>query len=198
MKSDSLDEHLRAHYRAEQPSEGLLDRMRSIAELEDAAASPRRRGLFLSAVLAATLAFVLWSLPWISQAPGIPQESMLRAVAEEIALNHEGHYEPDVPSAEFSLIVAALDRLDFQPVLPERAADLELVGARYCSLQGNIAAQLQLRDDAGKRFTLYQARHGEQIGKLLPAELDVGTTHVEVWTHRGLVFGLASTLAPKP
>ena len=117
--------------------------------------------------------------------------ALARAVAGEVALNHTKSLRPDVLTGSFDEL--GLDRLDFEPRMPLRLADIGLVleGARYCSIQGQIAAQLVLRDEAGTRLTLYQTRLSPGLTSVPDAELSLDGARVELWTEGDLLLGLA-------
>ena len=70
---------------------------------------------------------------------------------------------------------------------------LRLAGARYCSVQGCMAAQVSVVDEAGESWTLYQVRPDERLAKLDAAKIEIDGVDVELWREAGLVMGLART-----
>lgn len=114
-------------------------------------------------------------------------------VLDEIAMNHREQLAVEVAARDFVTIRQALDRLDFSIIAPrEIARRYELLGGRYCSIQGGIAAQLKLRDrttDAVR--TLYAT-------KLTPTLAGIGNSDavhdgvaISLWQDDGVFFGLA-------
>lgn len=125
---------------------------------------------------------------WNSQPP-------TQLVAREIALNHVKALRPDYPAERFEELASMRDKLGFVPVEPESLGErgLRLAGARYCSVQGCMAAQVSVFDQAGEIWTLYQVRPDERLTKLGEAKIEVDGVEVELWSEAGLVMGLART-----
>lgn len=140
-------------------------------------------GLLLALVLGG-----VWAWPSVSGGEGLT-----RVVAQEIALNHIKALKVDHPAAVFSELASMSDKLGFVPVEPARLAErgLQLEGARYCSVQGCMAAQLRVVDADGGAYTLYQVRPDERLVQLDSATATVDGVDVELWTEAGLVMGLA-------
>lgn len=150
----------------------------------------RERG-WLAVAAGLLLALVLGGVwAWPSGSGG---EGLTRVVAQEIALNHIKALKVDHPAAVFSELASMSDKLGFVPVEPARLAErgLQLEGARYCSVQGCMAAQLRVVDADGGAYTLYQVRPDERLAKLDAATATVDGVDVEIWNEAGLVMGLA-------
>ena len=118
-----------------------------------------------------------------------------RHVAREIAMNHGKAFPPEFESESYEALRGRMEKLDFELSRPGGVvgADMTLIGARYCSLQGSVAAQLRLRDASGRVCTLYLVR-GDA-----PAFVHVGEeTHalsglnIRLWRDNGLLYGLAT------
>jgi hypothetical protein len=202
---ETLDEAVRDHYRGQAlDSATLADLRHQIAEAApapeapvsrrapDRAAAPRsrqilRRGAF--AALAVVLGGGLW-LAW-------PATGALsaEAVAQEIALNHAVSLDPDVRAVSFDALTGDLDKLDFSVMRPAGMDVEEVVGARYCSLGGQMAAQIRFRDAAARICTLYQARDGEAFENVREGTFEMGGVRVRVWREGGLVMGLAEPIS---
>jgi len=141
--------------------------------------------------IAAGAALLLALATWIGLQPVDPAR-LLQAVAEEVALDHTSALAPDVVASSFAELAGRLERLDFTPRGSNRTSDLVLDGVRYCSIQGQIAAQIQLHDArTGRRVTLHQTRATPRLEALEPAEIEVAGTRVEIWREGGLVLALA-------
>lgn len=140
-------------------------------------------GLLLALVLGG-----VWAWPGVSGGEGLT-----RVVAQEIALNHIKALQVDHPAAVFSELASMSDKLGFVPVEPALLAErgLQLEGARYCSVQGCMAAQLRVVDADGGAYTLYQVRPDERLAKLGAATATVDGVDVELWIEAGLIMGLA-------
>jgi len=178
----------------------------SIAEQSRFASSARKSGrrrrfLSVSAGLAASLLFTF--IFWGGQGGQSfsPQNIQLRIV-EEVTTNHTRVKPLDVTSSSIDDVREQLTLLDFvvqnsSNLLPE---GFELIGGRYCTLQGVIATQLVFRDQHGNRVTLYQAAYDRQrFGDLpdqpdeQPVIIDDRGTRISLWTEFGVVFALATS-----
>jgi hypothetical protein len=160
-----------------------------------------RRLISIGAGLAASLFLVimLWSAPGGNNIP--PQNIQLR-IAEEVTTNHTRVKPLDVTSSSIDVVQEHLPLLDF---IVQRSSlflseGLELVGGRYCTLQGVIATQLVFRDRDGNRVTLYQAAYDrKRFGELpdkpnqQPVIINQRGTRVSLWTEFGVVFALATS-----
>ncbi len=117
------------------------------------------------------------------------------AVAQEIALNHTRALDPDVRAPSFDDLAGDLEGLDFAVVRPDNMEMDELVGARYCSLGGEMAAQIRFRDAKQRICTLYQAKDSETFRDVESGTFERGGVRVRVWRESGLVMGLAEPIA---
>ena len=174
----------------------FADRVLRSAKLEailaDAASAgpglggPRVRRFWPAAAAAAVLLVLVvwWALP-----PAAPTDLVVR----EIALNHVKALSPDRAAKRFEELAEMKDKLGFAPVWPEGLSDrgLTLAGARYCSVQGCMAAQVSVVDGTGEPWTLYQVRPDARLDRLGAAKRVVDGVEVELWREAGLVMGLA-------
>jgi len=118
-------------------------------------------------------------------------------IAKEIAYNHSKQMMLEISSSDLNSVAAYLSELDFTLITSPRVEQmaLQLVGGRYCSIQGKLAAQLRIEDKTSKiAHTYYQA--------IIPDNLDLTATtystwikgtHVELWVEGDLLLGLASS-----
>ncbi|MEM6327127.1 MAG: hypothetical protein AAF791_08415 [Bacteroidota bacterium] len=202
----TLDEAVRDHYRAQGlDADTLATLRRQIAEEVPSDAAPRRApdrqaapgartalrrmarwGAF--AALALALGTTLW-LAW-------PATGALsaEAIAQEIALNHVVALDPDVRAGSFAALTGDLDKLDFSVMEPDDIAMEEVIGARYCSLGGQMAAQIRFRDANARVCTLYQARDSEAFDAVREGTFEMSGVRVRVWREGGLVMGLAEPM----
>ena len=117
-----------------------------------------------------------------------------RHVAREIALNHAKAFSPEFQTGSYETLRGRMKKLDFELSKPGRFVDAEmtLLGARYCSLQGSVAAQLKLRDEAGRICTLYEVRGDvpafDYVGEEMHA---LSSLSIRLWREGNLLYGLA-------
>lgn len=142
--------------------------------------------------LTAAAAVVLAGLCLAVLATRIPPEITV-LVATEVAKNHQKYLEPEHASDRFEQVQAALPRLGFAitPTRKEMLAGLTLTGGRYCSVQGELAAQLSLQDQAGRRCTLYVAPLTEHLREAQPGVLDVAGVEIQIWHDAHCLYVLA-------
>ena len=199
--AEKLDARIRAHYTRESLGDDSLSRLRnsgageSLAGESDGAETRRRGpGVAAAALVLAMLGVGLAAYGWV----GIWKagwEQQAHKAAAEIAYNHNKNLDVEFQAASFRDLQKPLARLDFQLAAPARmqAEGLRLIGARYCSVGGHIAAQIRLAGPEGRRLTLYQFRPGTDYEGLSEAgiESEIDGVRVVVWREAGLVMGLA-------
>ncbi|MFW5432175.1 MAG: hypothetical protein ACKE5Q_05260 [Methylophilaceae bacterium] len=119
--------------------------------------------------LAAGLLIMMFAFPLFTNLSNDVQQR----IAYEVLTNHL-HVKPlDVSTNSMSTVQAYMDRLNFNPTLSKNlpAKQAKLIGARYCTLQGVIAAQIKLKLPSGEIMTYYEAAYDpKRFGKLPKAE----------------------------
>lgn len=116
-------------------------------------------------------------------------------IVKEIAMNHSKELNIEFPTNDLNSLQAKLDKLDF----PLAKADgfikenYELMGGRYCSIQGNLAAQLKIKNKATNNIdTLYITNLNNELSDVKPTSVNVEGVNIEVWHENGLLYGKAS------
>ncbi|GDY27886.1 hypothetical protein AHAT_37760 [Agarivorans sp. Toyoura001] len=117
------------------------------------------------------------------------------AISKEIAYNHNSQMQMEVVSSSIDDIQQHLNRLDFNLIDSSQLdqQQWELLGGRYCSIGGRIAAQLKVRNRQSQQVhTFYQAKlPDEWLNITQQKELNVDGVTVKVWQEKGLLIGLA-------
>ncbi|MEM1022166.1 MAG: hypothetical protein AAGD10_10985 [Myxococcota bacterium] len=176
MATPELDEALRRFYdQVESPRRG--ERVSNLAASWAAAAW----GGALVAVCAAAL--TIFSLV---------EPSPREAVTQEVWTHFLNLDVPVVETDSFVALDQALERLDFRLTPPRLPLAFSLKGGKHCSLDGRVAAQAILEDDAGRAHALYVTRATDRL-RQLPAE-SVATPggRVRIWSEGQLFYALAS------
>ncbi len=177
MKSE-LKEFYEKKSLSSEKMESLLNLQKELKEN-----SPRKRAPLFAGLIAASIALLVF-IQFNGQA-------LDQKIFSEVAYNHNKDMPPEVLTKDYELINEALDKLDFKVIKSQRlAVNYELVGARYCSIQGKIAAQLKLVDlRTKKRITVYQF-----IPSFDPLSSvgEIDGVKVEVWHEAGISFAVAS------
>ncbi len=197
----SVEDAVRQHYMAASLRPELLERLRAQAELsahlgEGASRARWLRRAVVGAAVAAALALAVISLRPGDSGHLVGDEARALLIAEEIALNHRKGLAVEFPTDGYSELTQRMEKLDFapRPMTRENAVhDYHLVGARYCSIQGAIAAQLKLTDDSGEVHTLYETRWKDSYRDVTDREIALGDVKVRFWRDGEVLFGLASS-----
>lgn len=121
------------------------------------------------------------------------QSSLSQSVAREIAMNHIKQMEIEYKGNKIAELAQQMKQLDFQLHRPGELpiSEFRLVGARYCSIQGQIAAQIKIKDADNRLYTLFQTQFRESLQGLTQAELIVDGVKVTIWNEGGVLFGFA-------
>lgn len=124
----------------------------------------------------------------------LEHQTLTEGVLAEIAMNHRKQLGVEVASDQYQVVQAKLDRLDF-PILPAKEgllANYRLVGGRYCSIRGELAALLKVRDRmSGAVFTLYVTPLTEALEPMVPLEQNYDQVSIRLWRDNGRFFALA-------
>ena len=117
------------------------------------------------------------------------------AISKEMAYNHNSQMQMEVLSSSINGVQKHLNRLDFK-LIESQFLDQEkweLMGGRYCSIDGRIAAQLKVKNRQSLQVhTFYQAKLPEAwLNITKQKELEVDGVKVKVWQEKGLLIGLA-------
>lgn len=175
------------------------DQLTALQEIATTAPIKRSRrpyrlaGALAASLLVATLIFSFF------QTGG--QDNLVDEIAAEVVDNHL-HLKPlEIVSGDINDVRDYFTRLDFRPIESRYLQDigLQLMGGRYCSLQGITAAQLRFKNLGGDDLhTLYQVGYDPAIYHGLPlydeGEPPVSTyvngVRVTLWVEKGILFAL--------
>ena len=181
---NNLATMLKNHYQSQTLSKEKLERLLSVQK--------NNFDWRLSAAFGAAMAFCISLIIFNVFSPSLHEK-----IAREVSYNHKKKMPSEVLTKDYAQINLALDKLPFK-VKKARKLDpkLSLVGARYCSIRGKIAAQVQLVHDSSKKpFTLYQfAAGGHKYQGLHSRSLIKDGVSVQIWVEGDLGFVLASDL----
>lgn len=91
--------------------------------------------------------------------------SLQESIVRDVLTNHIHIRELDIETSSISEVASYFNRLAFAPFLSSQINkdSFELLGGRYCTLQGELASQLYLKNKAsGELATYYLARYDRQ------------------------------------
>jgi len=144
QKKPTLKEQLNGFYgELEMPSE-LTD------VLLRTEARPRTRTRVVLSLLGAAAAIALLAVAAVKIRGG-GADGVTELALAEVAHNHLKALDPELISADYAKVQEYLERLDFEIAPPAGGllASFDLIGGRYCKVQGEFAAQLKLRPQSG-------------------------------------------------
>ncbi len=147
-------------------SDYQLDELEKLQSRTSAERFLQRRHLLLggSAAIAAS-AFLFVGYPSFTNDTSV-QEDIIR----EVLTNHIHIRKLDIETNSISEVINYFDRLAFAPFLSSQInrASFDLMGGRYCTLQGELASQLYLKNkDNGDLATYYLAKYDrEHFGEI--------------------------------
>lgn len=104
---------------------------------------------------------------------------------------------PSWTTHRYDALPVDVRRLGFQPVAPQHPTTnlARLEGGSYCSVAGQKAVQLRLRDRAGQLVTLYQTLDSSEVEHVPDGAWIASNVLVTTWRRDGVLFALAETSA---
>lgn len=144
---------------------------------------------WLPAGLAA--AFVLAASLWMHDS-STDLERIQRTV-REVAMNHTTRLEPEYHGETLALLDNSMQQLPFSLVLPKSIDDAyELIGSRYCSLGGVLAAHVRLKSSgSGRPVSLFVTNNSVELKDIRSQQTTLEGIDVEFWREGGLFYALA-------
>lgn len=185
-----LESHLREHYARARLSDARIEQILAAAP---ARATPPRVWYARLGSLAAALVVSLGVLHFY-----LVERDITARVLAEVTMNHGKQLDVEIASGDVAVVAAALDRLDI-PLHPpgQWPARYALLGGRYCSIQGGLAAQLKLRDrETGDLHTLYATRLTSDLETVVDTATTYDSVGITIWRHRDVFFALAGDKTP--
>lgn len=209
MSKKSLNDHLVTYYREKKLSPQVRQDLLSVIEksgkkkVEKVTAYLRlwsffkslfSPGRFAYASVLLLLGYVVWMVS------GLPDNSVFQtelttAISREIEMNHRKKFKVEFEEKTITGLVEQMDKLDFSLLMPARfAQSMSIVGARYCSIRGRIAVQIQMVDSHGRYCTLYQTRLVEPLSSIRNTRIKLDGVEYLLWHEQGVFLGFAGPL----
>lgn len=197
MNDKPIDKLVKEYYQRKTLSPESMARMLAVtdrAEKNKQKVSFWRQRWFLqrNLSLAASLIIAVLLIPLLWE-----NESYLLAdVAQEVALNHNKQIASEYVDDNYQSLANMMTKLDFELSFPTRLYDMgyQVIGARYCSIQGEIAAQIKLLNNEGDLVTLYQTRLNDELVLLNEQSYTADNVAVHNWQEENSFFSLARTV----
>lgn len=209
MNEEKLNQRLKAYYNHKKLPEASVEKLKKIMEQvsarqdnENIGLKDRWSGFFNRLIFDSTprwvtvfssllvVCLVTWQVTFQGNVSTNLTES---AVLKEITMNHKKDLVPEFKGTSIPALAALMPKLNFSPMIPDMVAAMALkfIGARYCSIQGNLAVQLKFETPSGNVCTLYQALSTERLLKIHDIHTISEDVNVRLWHEKGLFMAVA-------
>lgn len=122
--------------------------------------------------------------------PKHQQNSIINNFANEIAIKHQLQVPSEFKSNNIMEINSLMKKLNFNLILPKKnISELELLGAKYCSVNNRIAAKLELTNKKNEMITCYVFKKTEKF--TFNNQVNYNNTKVTFWDNNEVIFALA-------
>jgi len=161
------------------------------AIMEDTETTSRKR----SVALAIAASVLLLGIFGFSHTKLINTQRLDLAL-REAAINHASKLQMDAEADTLIELQARLRDLPFEIKLPTTGffKDLKLVGGRYCTINGNMAAHLKLSSpDNSEQYSLFLTPYKENLKVRESAVVDISGVDVKLWQENNVVYALAGS-----
>lgn len=112
----------------------------------------------------------------------------------EAAMNHKTKLQVDFTSTELNDLTKLMSKLDFSMRLPTvtNNNNIDLLGARYCTIAGNLAAHLRLiKRDSGEQISVFMTPIADELKPMINEHALVEGVSVRLWQEQGLFYAMA-------
>ena len=183
-----LDDRLRSHYRSLHVDDEML------ATLTESSEGKRWSfpvfawqplGWSLAALLVLALGFGMHGFG--------TQTERVERMLHEAAMNHTTRLNMEFESDNLREIDAGMSQLAFSLSLPDEMGSMKVLGARYCTISGHLAAHLKLLDTrSDKIVSVFMTRAVDELQKLKSTRQQIDGVEVALWHESGLFYALAA------
>lgn len=175
-------------------SENQIKRLREIEKIYEtshASASFFKMKRFhyaaMTLLFLAVFSSLFWIKPW-------NKKNILESLAFEIASHHKKEMPLEIKNDKYDKIRKYFAKLDFNLVESKylEGERWKLLGGRYCSFRGHIAAQLRIKNiEDNKIYTLYEVKIPNLILSNNEKLFDEKEIRVKLWREDDIILGLA-------
>lgn len=111
----------------------------------------------------------------------------------EVAMNHATRLSFEFEGGSLAALDTSMNQLPFVLSVPSRLpGDVEVLGSRYCSLSGQLAAHMKLREGkTGQTLSLFVTNSATTLNQLNGISGYVDGVEVELFYEGGLFYALA-------
>ncbi len=115
-------------------------------------------------------------------------------VMREAALNHSTKLQMDAEAESLEELQVKLNELPFDIALPEgeKFPKLAVLGGRYCTINGHLAAHLKLADpETSKQYSLFLTPSAESLRSMKADVAELSGVDVKLWHENDVVYAFA-------
>ncbi|MEM7259581.1 MAG: hypothetical protein AAF404_19580 [Pseudomonadota bacterium] len=181
---DPLDRKLSDYYQ---------QRTLNSARLESILAESQRHQQRRKLPLYAAAAGILMMLVGVLHQHALSNQQVDYAM-REAALNHLNKLKLDAEAGSIADLQNGLEELPFEMVLPEGKIyeELALIGGRYCTIGGNLAAHLKFaHPKSGELLSLFMTPRARTTESLVSDPAHVEGIEVTLWQENDVVYAMA-------
>jgi len=203
MSNNHINDQVKNYYQDQTLSSDKMDQLLNLADSSSSTLTKQNIWRRRFSIAASVCIFALITLQF---APNnyfsnyfnnkfFNNKELATLVSEEIALNHNKQLAIEFSANSFAELREQMKKLDFTPVSSTQLANagFTFLGARYCSIQGQLAAQIKLKNKDGIIQTLYQTQLNNKLKALPEKSYVVNGVRIKQWQEKGIFFGLAIT-----
>jgi len=197
MSEDKIEKHVKSYYSSQTLDPKIMARLKSMSEAsvetEETTTIFNRWPMMKMGIAASFLMFTVVTTQVLFNTYSHNTGDLVMRIAQEVELNHNKQFKSDFLSTNVQTLASVMHKLDFDLKLPARLinAGYEIIGARYCSIQGGIAAQLKLIDSAGKTSTLYVTKLNDLLVEISQQSQSHDGLTIDLWQDESLFYSLA-------
>ncbi len=195
MSNDSVEKHVNKYYMVQHLNSSVATRLKSISESsveDETPVVPLARWPWKKIGIASSFLLLVMIVTQVLYTTYSYHDALVMRIVQEVELNHKKQFKSDFVSTDIQALAVAMNKLEFKLKLPTQMKNTgyQVTGARYCSIQGEIAAQLKLREDTGAVATLYVTKLNNQF-IAIPQQSQVrDELSIELWQEAGLFYSL--------
>ena len=191
MTDDPVDQRLSQHYQSKTLNSARLESI-----LVESQRNRQRRKLPVYAAAAAVLMMVVGAMHQYALS-----HQQVSIALREAAMNHLNKLQLDAQAESLAELQQGLGELPFKLELPEGVIykELALIGGRYCTISGNLAAHLKFASRKnGEQLSLFMTPKATGTDKLFSDPEQVEGVEVKLWQEKDVVYAMARSVENNP
>lgn len=196
-----LDERTRKHYSSKGLPDDILTDMVEYAQSMDPKVSflgRLQRSTRSNWLRAAAVVGVLVAVSVIVHNGGVSAERTERTL-KEVSMNHSTRLDLEFENPSIDIIGEQMVLLPFDVSLPDTvAAHYKVKGARYCSLNGQLAAHIELTHPVTmEKLSVFMTRAADELDAIDSSDKNVDGVNVRIWRESGLIYAMVGSFESK-